>query len=72
VNDSTELIGQEALTNNLNYINQYIQIVRSLTPKDIMTVAQKYLDPNRYVLVYALPGKERTYSKTQIYSRGGV
>lgn len=40
----------------LDYVGRYIGIINSLTPADVQAAAQKYLDPERFVLAVAGPG----------------
>ncbi|MDX2085866.1 MAG: pitrilysin family protein [Candidatus Melainabacteria bacterium] len=62
----TSLMGSEALTGTLTYFNHYADLVGSITPDDIQRVAQQYLNPQSYVLVYGLPGPQRALSNTTV------
>lgn len=53
--NSTRLLGSAALANTLPYALHYEQIANLITAQDLQEVAQKYLNPNRYALVYGLP-----------------
>jgi zinc protease len=52
---TTHMIGQEMMTKSLPYFTDYMNLVASITPEDIMRVAQKYLSPTRYAVVYGIP-----------------
>jgi zinc protease len=54
--DSTYSIGSEALRRTLPYALHYEQIANLINAKDLQEVARRYLNPNRYALVYGLPG----------------
>jgi zinc protease len=41
----------------LDYIERYADIICSVTPEQIRAAAQKYLDPQSYVMATAGPGK---------------
>jgi zinc protease len=45
----------ERLELGLDYLNRYPSLVQAVTPEDIMTVAQKYMNPDQYVLSVAGP-----------------
>lgn len=49
---STRLLGQEGVRNTLLYHQQYAQLANLVRPDDILAVARKYLNPNRYVVVF--------------------
>lgn len=42
---------------NTNYINQQLDIVRTITRNDIQNVAKKYLNKNQRIVIYYLPKK---------------
>ncbi len=44
------LLGNAILDNDLNYAENYLQILDSITPSDIVNFARKYLDLNRVSL----------------------
>lgn len=50
-------IGTAFLENNEDYINNYEQIVKSITPEDISKTAQKYLDLNKAAITVIHPDK---------------
>ncbi len=56
VESSTFILGDESLTQSLPYYLNYLQLVNSITPQDLMTVAQKYFNPNTYAVVFGVPG----------------
>jgi predicted Zn-dependent peptidase len=45
-------MGQEGVKNTLLYYQQYAQLANLVRPDDILAVARKYLNPNRYVVVF--------------------
>ena len=52
---ATHWLGSEGLRNALPYALHYEQIANLITAQDLQQVAQKYLNPKRYALVYGLP-----------------
>ena len=48
-------IGTAFLENNEEYINNYEQIVKSITPQDISNAASKYLDLNKASITVVHP-----------------
>ncbi len=54
-NQPSNLLGEAAVTNSLPYVLNYEQLANQITAEDLRAVAQKYLTPNRYALVYGLP-----------------
>jgi zinc protease len=54
--NASQRFGEEALNNTLPYLLNYEQIASLITPEDLRKVAQTYLNPNTYALVYGLPG----------------
>lgn len=48
-------IGTAFLENNQDYINNYEQIVKSITPQDISNTAKKYLDLNKAAITVIHP-----------------
>jgi predicted Zn-dependent peptidase len=39
----------------LDYLQRYADLIYAITPQCLRTVAQKYLDPDRYALAVAGP-----------------
>jgi zinc protease len=56
----TMLLGHEALSNSMPYFTDFIRLTQSITPEELMMTARKYLNPNRYTLVYGVPGRHTT------------
>jgi predicted Zn-dependent peptidase len=52
----TKLLGEEGVKNTLLYYQQYVPLANLVRPDDIMAVARKYLDPNRYAVVFGVGG----------------
>jgi zinc protease len=52
----TYQVGEEAADGTLPYYLNYVQLARLVRAEDLLAVAQKYLDPRRYAVVYGLPG----------------
>lgn len=59
---STQMMGLEALTGNLGFYQNFIQLANSINPEDLMNTARKYLSPSRYTVVFGVPGKTATPS----------
>lgn len=55
VDTGTYLLGSETLGKSLPYYLNYVQLVNSITAEDLMRVAQQYLNPNQYVVVFGVP-----------------
>jgi zinc protease len=49
-------LGSEAMAQSLPFYLSFREILNAITPQDIQRVAQTYLQPNRYAVVYGLPG----------------
>ncbi|MBX2859672.1 MAG: insulinase family protein [Vampirovibrio sp.] len=63
----TMLMGMEMYTGKADkmlpqYYLNYQQLIKNVTPADVMRVAQRYLNPARYALVYGLPGRAQADS----------
>ena len=52
---ASKVMGESAVTNTLPYVLHFEQLANQITVEDLRAVAQKYLTPNRYALVYGLP-----------------
>jgi predicted Zn-dependent peptidase len=57
VDHTSYQMGSEAVSGTLPYYLNYEALANSIQTQDIMRIAQKYLDPERYALVYGLPPK---------------
>lgn len=69
---STQFMGGEALSESLPYYMNYIQIANSITPDDLLMVARKYLNTNRYAVVFGVPGSTASPSGIEDVPRGGA
>ena len=47
------LINIERYSLGLDYYRRYPDLVKSVTPSDVMKVARKYIDPDRLVVAVA-------------------
>ncbi len=54
--NATMALGSEAFTNSLGYYSQYSKILETLSPQELYEVAQKYLNPNTFAVVWGMPG----------------
>lgn len=52
---ATAMMGEEAMNQSLPYYLHYIQLANSIRPEDIVMVAQKYLNPRSYAVVFGVP-----------------
>jgi len=48
-------LDMELFNLGLDYLQRYRDLIYAITPKRIQAVAQRYLDPDRYVLAVAGP-----------------
>jgi zinc protease len=58
--EATKQLGEAAINNALPYYLHYAQIANLITPEDLRAVAQRYLNPNTYAVVYGLPATPAT------------
>jgi zinc protease len=63
--EATMMAGSEALIGNLDYYLNYVQRIQSITPQDLMRVAQQYLNPRRYAVVFGVHGPRPTPASIQ-------
>lgn len=63
--DATMQLGSEALSGHLDYYLNYVQGIQSITPQDLMRVAQQYLNPRRYAVVFGVHGPKPTPASIQ-------
>lgn len=54
-----QLLTMERYKLGFDYLNQYRKAVAAVTPEDVQSVAKKYLDPERMILVIAGPVDEK-------------
>jgi zinc protease len=57
VHELADSIAQGVTTNDLDYLKSFLPRVLAVTAADVQRVARKYLDPQRSVTVWSLPGK---------------
>ncbi|MFM7390074.1 MAG: M16 family metallopeptidase [Vampirovibrionales bacterium] len=63
--DVTYMLGTEALANSSTYMLDYLKLIDQVSEPDIRRVAQTYLNPKHYAVVYMVPGdKDTCHSKT--------
>lgn len=52
---TTMQLGEAELNNTLPYYLHYAQIANLITPEDVRSVAERYVNPKSYAVVYGLP-----------------
>jgi zinc protease len=57
VHGLADSIAQGVTTNDLDYLKTYLPSVLKVTAEDVQRVAKKYLDPDKRVTVWSIPGK---------------
>jgi zinc protease len=57
VHGLADSIAQGVTTNDLDYLKNYLPRLLKVTPADVQRVAKKYLDPEKRVTVWSIPGK---------------
>jgi zinc protease len=60
VHGLADSIAQGVTTNDLNFLKNYLPRVLAVTAADVQRVAKKYLDPDKAVTVWSVPGKGAT------------
>lgn len=55
---TTSVMGEEALHGTLPYFMNYMDLLNRITAEDLRQVAQKYLNPYRYAVVFAVPAPQ--------------
>jgi zinc protease len=57
VHDLADSIAQGVTTADLDHLKNFLPRVLAVTPADVQRVAKKYLDPEKSVTVWSVPGK---------------
>src|SRR5262249_6595542 len=57
VHGLADSIAQGVTTNDLDFLKNYLPRVQAVTAADVQRVAKKYLDPDKAVVVWSVPGK---------------
>jgi zinc protease len=57
VHGLADSIARGVTTNNLEYLQTYLPRILAVTPADIQAAAKKYLDPQRRVVIWSVPGE---------------
>jgi zinc protease len=52
-------IGEGVTINDLDYVKKSLSRILAVTPADVRRVARKYLDPNKRVVVWSIPPKDK-------------
>ncbi|HLN33285.1 MAG TPA: pitrilysin family protein [Gemmataceae bacterium] len=56
VHSLADSIARGVTTNDLEFLKTYLPRIQAVTPQDVQEAAKKYLDPDRRVVVWSVPG----------------
>ncbi|HEX4588710.1 MAG TPA: insulinase family protein, partial [Gemmataceae bacterium] len=57
VHGLADSIARGVTTNNLEYLQTYLPRILAVTPAEVQAAAKKYLDPQRRVVIWSVPGE---------------
>jgi zinc protease len=58
VHDQADSIARGVTTHDLEFVRTFLPRVAAVTAEDVRRVARRYLDPNRRVVVWSVPGEK--------------
>jgi zinc protease len=70
VHNLGDSIARGVTTNDLDYLKNYLPLIASVTARDVQEIVRKYLDPDRRVVVWSVPGSVVSEPRDQQFPAG--